>query len=138
MSKCNLTRFLRVNRRRVLLYIFICASSGRLVTKPEVIEIFWESMLAKLFCIHSGFVVYCVCTGVSCGCGWLGCVCGGCLEVGVVDTHHAEREIGIILKLLLTMVALRLQLQHHSHSPIRLSIIHVRDFIGFRTYFRLY
>lgn len=51
---------------------------------------------------------------------------------------HTDTEIDIILKLLLAMVALRLQLQHHSLSPIRLSIIHVRDFMGFSRYFLPY
>lgn len=57
--------------------------------------------------------------------------------MGVV-TRHADTEIDIVLKLLLTVVALRLQLQHHSLSPIRLSIIHFRGFTGFSRYFRPY
>lgn len=57
--------------------------------------------------------------------------------VGEVVTRHTDTEIDV-LKLLLAMVALRLQLQHHSLSPIRLSIIHVRDFMGFSRYFRPY
>lgn len=53
-------------------------------------------------------------------------------------TRHTDTEIDIILKILLTMVALRLQLKHHSLSLIRLSIIHVKDFMGFSRYFRPY
>lgn len=53
----------------------------------------------------------------------------------VCQRGMSDTEIDIILKLLLIMVALRLQLQHHSLSPIRLSIIHVRDFMGFSRYF---
>lgn len=63
---------------------------------------------------------------------------GGWSRGGGIVTRHTDTEIDIILKLLFTMVALRLQLQHHSLSPIRLSIIHVRDFMGFSRYFRPY
>lgn len=76
----------------------------------------------------------------ACCCVWRGdsgdiglCVVG----VLVVLTRHTDTEIDMILKHLL-MAALRLQLQHHSLSPIRLSIIHVSDFMGFSGYFRLY
>lgn len=57
---------------------------------------------------------------------------------GQAFSRHIDTEIDIILKRLLAMVALRLQLQHRSLSPIRLSIIHVMDFMGFSRYFRPY
>lgn len=59
------------------------------------------------------------------------------VAVGEVVTCHTNTGIDV-LKLLLAMVALRLQLQHRSLSPIRLSIIHVRDFMGSSRYFRPY
>lgn len=42
MSKCNLTRFLRVNRRRVSLGVLIVPSKspGQLLTQPGVIQIY--------------------------------------------------------------------------------------------------
>ncbi len=57
--------------------------------------------------------------------------------MGGVVRRHADTDIDIICKLLLNMVALRIQLKHHSLSPIRLSIIHVRVFMGFNRYFCL-
>lgn len=56
--------------------------------------------------------------------------------VGEVVTRHAHTDMDVLK--LLAVVALRLQLQHSFLSPIRLSIIHVRDFLGFSRYFRLY
>lgn len=66
----------------------------------------------------------------------MNCVGG---DGGVVRelTRHTDTEMDIILKHLL-MVALRLQLRHHSLSPIRLSIIYVNDFMGFSRYICLY
>lgn len=59
------------------------------------------------------------------------------MGVGVVP-RHTDTDRDTILELLLATVALRLQLEHHSLSPIRLSIIHVRDFMGFSRYFLPY
>lgn len=50
--------------------------------------------------------------------------------VGEVVTRHADTEKDV-LKLHCAVVALRLQLKYRSQRPIRVSIIHVRDFMGF-------
>lgn len=144
MSKCNLTRFSQSKQALSFSRHFNCApkvplASGELNLRGDLYLRRGCSLdqVVPLVCTCLWFYMEgdCFDGGSLRGCAEVGWSWGG---GGQAFSRHIDTEIDIILKRLLAMVALRLQLQHRSLSPIRLSIIHVMDFMGFSRYFRPY